>query len=163
MRWIAVLIASGLLAGCGETVAEPKPQTTSWRIETVGDAGPQRSVEIKRVVRAFDRHWRRGDYERVCALMTPETQANLAALLKAPSCLQAFGSELYAGSEPPAVRHAAAREYRSVRVDETGTSATITFPDCRTWRLVRRDGTWLINDFPIVPSAVRVTAPRCEA
>jgi hypothetical protein len=161
MRRVALsCVALSLLAGCGEAAMEPLPD-----VRPVAPTAAQRAA-LTHVVADFDRHYRRGDGKRVCALITPLSQGFIVDFMASARPAQAPAScaEAVIGDErPPAAAEAAARRFRSVTVTPDGGSATITFSDCRRWRLVRQGGAWLINDFPIIPRSLRDVRRDCAA
>lgn len=131
MRRIA-LIALVVLAGCGQAPLEPLPD-----VRPVAPT-PRQAAALTRVVSDFDRGYRRGDGEAVCALLTPVAQSYVGA-----DC----ADRVLAGRRQSV-------KARDVTVSPDGTGATIVFADCRRWRLVLHGDAWLIDDLPL-------SRPRC--
>ena len=167
MRRIAMIVlAAGLLAGCGASEA-PELDIS---IPTEAAPTARQSAALTRIVSDFDRHYRRGDGQRVCALMTPLTQSYVVEFIRSSvpglsraTCAEIVTSEVFDADPPPAAAEASSGEFQTIAVSADGGSATITFADCRRWRLVEHGGAWLINDFPLLPRSLRDIRPRCAA
>jgi hypothetical protein len=138
MRLIA-LIALILLGGCGQTPLEPLPD-----VRQIAPT-PRQSAALTRVVADFDRAYRRGDGQAVCALMTPVAQS-YAADARGTGCADAVIARRRASVKP-----------REVKVSPDGYDATIVFADCRQWRLVLQGDAWLIDDLPLTRSSCAAT------
>src|SRR4051794_12285903 len=138
------------LTGCGDA-APPPARGTTYTIAAVAD----QTAALKRVVARFDRRYQREDYAGVYHLITPLTPERQVAFLrpklKATTCADLLASPLYADEPPAAVAEAAERELLEFETTPDGGSATITFADCRQWRLAERNRTWWITDLPLVP------------
>jgi len=157
MRRIA-LIALVVLAGCGQAPLEPLPD-----VRPVAPTARQ-AAALKRVVTDFDRAYRRGDGKAVCALITPLTQTYLVDFMTTarPELRGSTCAEIAIGDErPPAAAEAAGANVRGITVTPDGGSATITFADCRRWRLVLQGDAWLIHDLPLIPKSLRDVARAC--
>jgi hypothetical protein len=153
----AILFALALtLAGCGST-EHPAAEPTATHQPTAA----QRAA-VTQVVADFVNHYQRAEGRAFCGLFTPEARAGLERDLHAaapstrgkrcPALIVDSGLYGDPADQPAAVAEAAAFDFKGIAVD--GSRATLTFPDGHRWRLVRRDGRWLIAALPFLPPSL---------
>jgi hypothetical protein len=149
-KWILVLLAL-TASGCGS--AAPAVVTTP-----AAPTAAQRAA-VTQVVADFLDSYQRAQGPRLCGLLTPRARRNVAARLAAavpslrgtPCRRLLVSSDLYGDprDQPPAIDEAAAFVFRRIRV--AGRRALLTFPDGRSWALVKPGRRWLIDALPFVP------------
>lgn len=168
-RIASAVLALAWLSACGSDAPRAASPAPAQHEHEVAPTRADRAA-LKHVVAEFDKRHDRGDTEGVCELMTALTRRYLAEFvasavprLAGRSCAAMLASDVFAnpGDLPPAVRHAARFKFRRIAVDTTRATATITFPDCGRWRLVRRGTTWVITDIPILPPSLRTMRRSC--
>lgn len=155
-RSAALSILALALVGCG-SAERPTAKPAAAHPPTAA----QRAA-VTQVVADFVNHYQRGEGRGLCGLFTPEARAGLERDLHAaapaahgkPCPALIVDSGLYGdpADQPAAVAEAAAFDFRTIAVD--GPRATLTFPDGHRWRLVRRDGRWLIAELPFLPPSL---------
>jgi hypothetical protein len=116
---------------------------------------------LTQVAADFANAYEAGDRATLCALLTPAATDRWRAQLSAAdpgigrkSCHQLITAGTFGdpSDQPPAIDEASGFRFRRITTD--GNHATLTFPDGRSWRLVRSGDHWRIDDIPLVPRSL---------
>lgn len=141
------------LSGCGGSAKSRAPAEHT--------ASATERAALTQVAADLVNAYEQADAKTFCGLLTPAARdrwrSQLAAgdpALDGRSCPQLILSDTFGdpADQPPAIDEAGTFKFRRVTTD--GTHATLTFPDGRSWHLIRAGDRWLITDIPLVPRSL---------
>ena len=158
-RPFGIVLCVAALAGCGGSAQHAT--TTSAPAEQEHTASAAERAPLTQVAADLINAYEQADAKTLCGLLTPAARnrwrSQLAAgdpALDGRPCPQLITSDTFGdpADQPPAIDEAGTFKFRRVTTD--GTHATLTFPDGRSWHLIRTGGHWLITDIPLVPRSL---------
>jgi hypothetical protein len=154
-RLLVIALCAVAFTGCGGSSRHGAATTAEH------PASAAERTTLTQVAADLINAYESADARTLCGLLTPAAldrwRTQLAAgdpSLDGRSCTQLIPSDTFGdpSDQPPAIDEASGFKFRRVAVN--GDHATLTFPDGRSWQLVRRDGRWLIDDLPLVPRSL---------
>jgi hypothetical protein len=153
---LVIALCAVAFTGCGGGSSRHATTTTAER-----PASAAERTALTQVAADLINAYEQGDTRTFCGLLTPAFRdrwsaqlADAAPSLNGKSCARLVTSDTFGDpdDQPPAIDEAGDFKFRRVTVD--GDHATLTFPDGRSWQLVRSGGRWLIADAPLVPRSL---------